>query len=168
MYGDSLFASSGTSRNIAPNAGFSMSRISRLPGYTDSIILEDEDSDASDREAEVFDDKVQDSKLNEPDLIVESATAKKGDDGGGNDDDASVDHDDGEEGDKVGVAIDLLQIKSTASADIAAATDTVDRRSTAELMDSLLQVALLRCLKYIIKDHTLPQPVSTVWSVVLK
>ena len=170
MFGDVLYhnAESAAGRSLLPNASYTSTRIHPVPGFVDSTLTNSTDSVTV--ESLQLDDvnEMQSSESIDVALstLVDSDETrnreeKVGDEniaevGGGHDHEEDDDVDDSLE-----MGSDALPAPSTPSA-------AADPRAAVSAMDLLLRVALLRCLKFIAKDATLPVPVASLWASVLK
>lgn len=167
MYTDCLFASATSSkRTLAPNAGFTCTRIFSLPGYVDINVNAsgtdkesthneeglttadsvtkpnalDDDSSIANR-VDLIDSSMQNVELSDEDVDVSAASEQQLD----------------VEGDGCELLKDEVNISLTE-------VEKIEEIS----MDDILCRALFRCLKYVIKDHLLPLPVSSLWATALK
>ncbi len=144
---------SGSSQYSAPNSGFSMMSIYSLDGYTESVVVDDgddeEDEEEGDGEGEDEEEDAGNDEEDTEDITLEGNTLGNED---GSATEAGADSDSLEAG-----LVDALTIDDAPSAD----HDEV-------VNDNLLVTSLLKSLKYVIKDSSLPILASAFWSMILK
>lgn len=189
MYTDCLFTTAtSTKRTLSPNPGFTTTRIHSLPGYIDidcksayATITEGKGEEAvpsvqvevdnqtlnyiGSSESGSMDTGVPDamesiqSETEKLDLTRDNCDQSQDEDDVIESDAIGDDNEDSEDNKSDGI------IKGDDDDDL----DDVDDRNDEEIsMDMILQRALFRCIKYVIKDHLLPMPVSSLWATVLK
>ena len=160
MYGDSLFSASVSSRSMSPNSGFTLNRISPVPGYGDPLVSASDinDTDELEQNANVT-ENAEDKTNNNEDITEETQLSTT----------TSTAYNPHSEPDDTNNNINAIMNDNTQEGN-GGEDDTIasSQLTPTEAMDKLFEIAFLRCLKYLIKDDTLPQPVSSIWATVLK
>ena len=169
IFNDCLYNTVPHARNLFPNLGFSPTRISSLPTYNDPYSLSNSSSSSESSVVEDYKHAI---------TATEAMTSDVGAVGTGDSmiesseqydiktlhttDNSDIEHEQSEADYNVDSSyLDQPPPNPTASLTPTSLTPT-------ERMDLLLKTAFFRCLKYIIKDSTLPLPISTVWSTILR
>ena len=170
IFNDCLCNTIPHARNLFPNLGFSPTRISALPTYDDPYSnSSSNDSSRSSSSSSSSSSAVDDAQQNI--TATEAMTGDVGAVGTGDSMIESSEQYDAEHEHKQSEANDNLDSSNQDLPPSSPPTTTLTPTLTptpTERMDLLLKTAFFRCLKYIIKDFTLPLPISTVWSIILR
>ena len=162
IFNDCLYNTVPHARNLFPNLGFSPTRISALPTYDDPYSLSG--SSSSNSSSFVDAQCVETCDVGAGVVLDVTVSSEKYDTKVHTTDNSDIEHDQSE----ADYNVDSSSYQDQPPSSPPTTLTPPAALNPTERMDLLLKTAFFRCLKYIIKDSTLPLPISTVWSTILR